>query len=215
MLPSSRGLSPTEAQAPASEPPALHAETHTSKPDDDPTSWIDFCPTPPKEPASFIDPIPPPASAQPLQSQHDDGDKKSSSSSANQHSKLRVLLFDMEDDEDEEDHGASTTTPGNHGDDIDDNADKHKDDRLFKRKETVVSSTSSLPTAIVAPTAFSIAGGSSGDVGTIGCSSVDELAKEVRKEKPATTIAAAKRRRQSPMGVYSQQVLCLQSPPVS
>lgn len=222
-------------------PPVLQQD---QKGEEGTSTWLDLCPTPStkdvttvtttNDGGSFTDPLllnQPPSSGD-----QESGDKRSSSStSSNQHSKLRVLLFDMED-EDEEDAVVTETETMAGGEEELDSAgvesrgnssevvqlDKSKESRLFKGC-SVVGSTASLPTAIVAPTAFSIAmtastgvtnntnngnscGGSSSNSGSpLTCCNAEEGTKDSLKEKPMTPLSAAKRKRLSPISGHGQQ----------
>ncbi|VDK41647.1 unnamed protein product [Taenia asiatica] len=222
-------------------PPVLQQD---QKEEEGTSTWLDLCPTPSTKDVttaitttdggSFADPLP--LSQPPSSGDQESGDKRSSpSTSSNQHSKLRVLLFDVEDEDEEEAILPETGTMavgegelestgvearGNSSENV--QLDKSKEGRLFKGC-SVVGSTASLPTAIVAPTAFSIAmtasngvtnntnngnscGGSSSNSGSPRtCCNAEEGTRDSLKEKPMTPLSAAKRKRLSPVSGHGQQ----------
>lgn len=223
-----------------STPSVLQQQQTEQNGEEETSSWLEFC-SPPNtvtmdasngsnRSGSFVEPLPP---AQQSQSNVDQeiSDRKSSNSSTNQHSKLRVLLFDMEDEDALEEEAvpyAETMTVGNT--DLDSShvdsrgttseavqLDKLKEGRLFKGCSAVVT-TNSIPTAIVAPTAFSIAttnsanvnstnsavcGSSSSNTGSPACCNSDELAKESLKDKSNTPLSANKRKHGQENGFHS------------
>lgn len=140
----------------------------------------------------------------------------------NHHSKLRVLLFDVEEDEEGEEEGNEVEEECEEAEthqnkktfarQTEDTIDKRKDDRLFKivpGTEVVPTTIASVPTAIVAPTNFSVAETKTQII-------MDALTKEpsARRDQPGTPISAVKRRRQSPIVSYGQQEMSLRTPPV-
>uniref|UniRef100_A0A0R3TAC5 Homeodomain-interacting protein kinase 2 n=1 Tax=Rodentolepis nana TaxID=102285 RepID=A0A0R3TAC5_RODNA len=216
-----------------SAPQILQHQQADQKPDEENSALVDFChPNSASKDGSngmngsvsFVEPHATVQQPQNNSGDQEQNEKKSSNSSTNQHSKLRVLLFDMEDEDEIDDEAIPHTESMTVGDSNLDfsrvdsretasesvQLDKSKDGRLFKGC-SAVGTTANLPTAIVAPTAFSIAAnGSNPNYGSSGsttnspsCCNSDEMSNEYGKEKPQTPLSASKRKHGQESGFNS------------